>query len=301
MQTRDLVDLILLAAIWGASFLFMRHAAPAFGPFALVEVRVAVAVVFLLALLAWRRQLPALRAHALSTGLVGVLSSAIPFVLLTYALLTLTAGFTSILNATTPMWTALIARLWLRERITAVQWLGLTIGLAGVAVLSWGKVDFRPGATGFAATLAIGACLAATLAYGIAANLTKRRLSPVDSHVIAAGSQCGAALAVLPLAVVYWPATLPGPTQWLATITLGIVCTALAYLLYFRLILRIGAMRAASVTFLIPAFGTAWGALFLDESITLQMLAGGAVILLGTALALGLPQRSRPAAGNRQS
>jgi drug/metabolite transporter (DMT)-like permease len=289
MSRRDLFDLVLLAALWGASFLFMRVAAPAFGPFALVDVRVGIAAVVLLAWLAWRRGragLADLRAQARPTMTIGVLNSALPFVLLSYATLTLTAGLASILNATTPMWTAVVAAVWLRDRITRAQAIGLALGLCGVVVLLWGKVSFAPSSSGFDVTLAVLACLAATLAYGVSANAAKKFAAQIDPLVTATGSQVGAALLLLPLAVVTWPAPMPSTTAWLAALALGVACTALAYLLYFRLMVRVGPLRAASVTFLIPLFATLWGALVLHEALTLQMAAGGAVILAGTWLAL---------------
>jgi len=269
MKARDLADLLLLAALWGASFLFMRVAAPVFGPLALMELRVVSAALFLLAIVAWRAQLPALRANLLPAGTVGLLNSALPFALFGYAVLTLTAGFASILNATTPMWTAAIGALLFRERNRASQWLGLLLGVAGVAVLVWGKVDLRPGSTQWSATLAVLACLAAAASYGVGAHLTRRIQAGIAPLLTATGSQIGAAVVLLLPAVLTWPATRPAPAHWLAVLVLGVACTAFAYLLYFRLIARIGAMRAASVTFLIP-------------------LAGGAIVVAGTMLALGL-------------
>jgi len=296
MRARDALDLLLLAALWGASFLFMRIAVPSFGPMALAEVRVVIAALFLLGLMAARGGGAALLANARPLAAVGVLNSALPFVLFSYGTITLTAGFAAILNAATPLWTALIAWLWLRSRIRPLQWLGLAIGVAGVGVLTWGKIDFKPGASEFAGTLAIAACLLATMSYGVAANLTKRQLAQVDSLAVATGSQCGAALSLAPLAIIFWPTVMPGGGAWLATITLAIACTGVAYILYFRLIARIGAMRAASVTFLIPPFATVWGAMFLGEALTTQMIAGGAVILAGIALALGLVGGAKSAA-----
>lgn len=288
MKPRDYVDLVLLAALWGASFLFMRVAAPAFGAVPLVEVRVVVAAAFLLPLVAARGGLAELRANAVRAGTIGVINSALPFALFTYATLSITAGFASILNATMPIWTAAIAALWLRERITPMQWLGLALGVTGVAVLVWGKVSFVPGSSQWAVTLAVAAALAATLAYGIAAHLAKRIQAGVSPLITAAGSQLGAAVVLAAPAAWTWPAQTPPATLWLAALLLGIACTGIAYLLYFRLIARTGAVNAASVTFLIPMFGTLWGALFLGEAVTLQMLAGGAIVLAGTVLTLGL-------------
>lgn len=288
MKPRDLIDLLLLAALWGASFLFMRMAAPSFGPIALVEVRVSVAALMLLPLLAWQNGMRELRSRVGPIVLIGLLNSAIPFALLSYGTLHLTAGFASILNATTPMWTALVAWLWFHDKIRTWQSLGLVVGLVGVVVLVWGKADIRPGSSGFATFLAIGACLLATLSYGVSANLIKRRLTGVAPLTIATGSQCAAALALAPLAFYSWPAHPPGLRSWIAALLLGVMCTALAYILYFRLLARIGPMGAASVTFLIPLFATLWGAMLLHEGLTAQMAAGGTVILVGTVLVLGL-------------
>jgi drug/metabolite transporter (DMT)-like permease len=288
VKSADLVDLLLLAALWGASFLFTRVAVPAFGPVALVELRVLIAALFLLMLVAWRGELPSLRANLGRAALLGLVNSALPFFLYNYATLTITAGLASILNATVPMWAAVIGVLWLHERIRTSQWLGLALGLIGVAVLVWGKVDLRPGSTQWSVTLAVGAALTATLAYGASVHLARRLQAGVAPLVTAAGTQIGAAIVMAAPAVWLWPAQRPDVPLWLAVFALGIGCTGVAYVLYFRLIARTGALRAASVTFLIPVFGTLWGALFLGEPVTAQVVFGGAIVLAGTMLALGL-------------
>jgi drug/metabolite transporter (DMT)-like permease len=292
MRVRDLGDLLVLAALWGASFLFMRIAAPAFGPLALAEVRVAIAAVFLGVWLAARGELHALRAQPARLAVLGLLGSALPFALLAYAMLHLSAGYAAFLNATVPLWTALIAWLWLGDSIRPRQWLGLGIGLAGVAIL----VSGRPGAAetaGAGPALAIVAAVLATGAYGLAANYTRKHLTTTAPLVLAAGSQIGAALVLLAPAAATWPVTAPPPLAWASAIALGIACTGFAFLLYFRLLTRIGAVRASAVTFLIPLFGTLWGALLLGEQPSPQMLIGGGVILAGTGLALGLRGKRR--------
>lgn len=293
MKLRDLTDLVLLAALWGASFLFMRIAVPAFGPVALVEVRVVIAALFLAALLAAHGQLSMLRRHAGPLLLLGTIASALPFVLLSYATLHVTAGFAAILNATTPMWTALIGWAWLRNPVRPMQWVGLAAGLVGVGVLVGGADGIGAGASS-ATVLAVAAGLVATASYGLAGNYTRRALAEVSPRVIAAGSTLGASIVLLPLAALTWPTQPPEPVAWLSAAILGVACTALAYLLYFRLLTRVGAVRASAVTFLIPLFATFWGALFLGEGVTLRMLVGGAVILAGTGLALGLWPAARP-------
>jgi drug/metabolite transporter (DMT)-like permease len=284
MRARDLTDLILLAALWGGSFLFMRYAAPAFGPVPLIWLRVAVAALCLAPLLILRGQQGVLRQHATGIALMGVFSSALPFVLIAWAMLSITAGLASILNATVPIFTALIGALWLGERLGAWRTSGLAVGFGGVLLLAADKADFKPGGSGWA----IAAMLLATLSYGFAANLARRRLTGVPALVNAAGSQIVSAIVLLPFAVWFWPPTTPGWMAWSAAVVLGVGCTALAFLLFFRLIANVGASRAVTVTFLIPLFGVLWGNLFLGETLNAGMLVGGSVVVLGTALATGV-------------
>lgn len=284
LKTSDLTELFVLAALWGSSFLFMRIAAPEFGPFALVELRVGLAALFLVPLLAWHGGLKTLWRRAGVLLLVGLINSALPFVLYAWALLSIPAGFAAITNATAPLFAALIAWLWLKDRLSATAVIGLLIGLCGVVILVWPKIDFGADAPGWA----VLACLAATLSYGVAASVTKRHLTGVAPLAIAAGSQLYAALLVAPLAWWHWPQHNPGVEPWLAAGVLALGCTGIAYILFFRLIASVGPARAIAVTFLIPAFGMLWGVLFLDESVTTSMIAGAAVILLGVGLANGI-------------
>lgn len=284
MKQRDLADLVLLAALWGGSFLFMRYAAPAFGALPLMWLRVAIATVCLLPLLVWRGQVGALRERIGVVTVMGLFNSAIPFVLIAWATLSITAGLASILNATVPIMTALIGAVWLRDRLGAGRVAGLVIGMAGVVLLAADKADFKPGGSGWALLAMVGA----TLCYGFAANFTKRYLTGVPPMVNAAGSQIVSAVALTPFALWTWPAQTPAPLAWAAAAVLGVGCTAIAYVLFFRLIERVGASRAVTVTFLVPVFGTLWGALFLGESVTGSMLLGGAVVLLGTGLSTGV-------------
>lgn len=287
MKQRDIAELVALAALWGASFLFLRLGAGEFGPFALAGVRVAVASACLAPLLISHGLVPALRLHWKAIAVVGALNSALPFLAYSYAALSITAGLASIFNATAPLWGALVAWLWLRDRLTGAKVAGLAIGFAGVVWLGWTNVNqaasFKPGGSGWA----VLACVGATLLYGTAASVTKRYLVGVSPLAVAAGSQFWASAMLAPLAVAFWPAQTPGATAWLAVVLLGVLSTAVAYVLYFRLIAHVGPASAISVTFLIPAFAALWGWLFLGESITATMVAGCAVILLGTALTTG--------------
>lgn len=292
MQRRDLFDLVLLAALWGGSFLFMRIAVPEFGAMPLIELRVGLAALVLLPVLALRRGLGGLRRHAGRLAVVGVVNSALPFTLLAWAMLSMSAGFGAIMNSTAPLFGALIAYFWLGDRLTRNRVLGLLIGFCGVVVLAWDKVSFQAGGDG----LALLAAMAATLCYGIGANFTKRYLGDVPALTTATGSQLVAAVVMLPLAVWSWPAQMPGAAAWGSAVALAVACTGLALIIFFRLIVRIGPAKAISVTFLIPAFGMLWGGLFLGEQVTPRMLTGTVIILLGTSLVVGLLGARRQAA-----
>jgi drug/metabolite transporter (DMT)-like permease len=298
MRRRDLGELLLLAAIWGASFLFMRLGAAQFGAVPLSWLRVALASLVLLPLLAWRGEWRALRRHWKPIFVVGITNSALPFALFSYALLSITASLSSIFNSASPLFAALIAWVWLADRLSAPRVAGLVIGFAGVLGLAADRAAPSTHAEGAHALLAILACLVATLAYGFSVNFTKRYLAGVPPLALAAGSQLAAAVALAVPALALWPDILPGAAAWLNVTGLAVLCTGFAYLLYFRLIANAGPANAIAVTYLVPAFAVLWGGVFLGERPTPSMLAGCAVILLGTALATGLlPRPPRPALG----
>ncbi|MEO7151576.1 MAG: DMT family transporter [Burkholderiaceae bacterium] len=284
MKAADAGELLLLAALWGASFLFMRVGAPEFGAIGLAAVRVGLATLVLAPVLLWRDQWPLVRAHWRPIALVGILNSALPSVLYGHAALSISAGLASIFNASTPLFSAVIGWFWLRDRLTPARSVGLAIGFAGVVGLAWGSASVSPGSSGYA----VVACLGATLCYGIAANYTKLALQGVPALPVATGSLGAATLALALPALWAWPERAPSPAAWSAVALLAVVCTAIAYLLFFRLLARIGPSNAIAVTFLIPAFALLWGGWLLDETITPAMVAGCAVILLGTGLATGL-------------
>jgi len=293
MSARELVaTLVLLAALWGASFIFMRLGAAEFGPVALSALRVAGAALCLLPLLQRRDEWSALRRHALPIGVVGLFNSALPFVFGSAATLVLGAGLAAVFNASSPLWGAAIAWFWLGERLSGTRVLGLALGFAGVVGLAAAKSGLAPDGEGGAVLLASGSALAAALCYGFAVHCARRRLGDVPPLALAAGSQLAAALVLALPALWWWPAQPPSARAWWALAALAVLCTAFAYILYFRLIARAGASKAIAVTFLIPVFAMAWGALFLGERIDAAMLTGCAVILLGTALATGLWPRA---------
>ena len=301
MSPRDTAAFLSLAALWGASFLFMRVAAPIFGPVPLMLLRCAIGAATLVPLLLLFGRPADLAANARHIAIVGVLNSAAPFVLLGVATLALSAGVTSIMNSLAPLWSAGVAFLWLGDRLTRAQVLGLCLGVAGVAVLA-GAGDAAAPADGAASTaLSFLAALAATAFYGVGANYARRFLSGVDPLALAAGSQLSASLVLLVPGLLLWPdawpaGAAPGVAGWGSVIALGTACTGLAYLLFFHLIGSVGATRTIAVTFVIPVFGIAWGAWLLGERVDGATLAGGAIIVLGTALATGVlrPRRRVP-------
>ncbi len=283
MRRIDVYDLLLLAAIWGGSFLFIRLSVGDFGPIALSGMRTLIAGAALLPVLLWRNKIAMLRDYWRSIIFVGLFNSALPFIFFNFATMTLPAGTMSIINALTPLWGAAIAWVWLKDTLPPLRMLGLIVGFAGILVLVWDKLSLHDTASIYA----VIAGVVAPIFYGIAASYTKKYLMDTDPIATAAGSLIAAGIVLLPFTLYTWPTTPISITAWAALVGLGLVCTAIAYVLYYRLLIRVGPPRAMAVTFLIPVFGVLWGWLFLGESITLRILLGGGVILLGTALATG--------------
>jgi drug/metabolite transporter (DMT)-like permease len=297
MSPANLSQLIVLAALWGASFLFIRVGVAEFGVAPLMALRVGIGAIFLVAMLLTRRRftqtLRTIRQRALPLFIVGILNSAAPFCLFAYAELTLSAGATSVINATTPLWGALVAYLWLKDRLTTMRSIGMAIGFAGVLVLVWNQIAPSHDAAGWPlqGMLAAAAALLASALYGVAGNFAKKYLMNVDPMTNAAGSMIAATIALAPIAFFTWPAAPVSAQAWQAVLALGIGCTGIAYFIYFHLITVAGPARAMTVTFVIPPFGILWGALFLHEHVSIVMLEGCAIVLLGTALATGALKR----------
>jgi len=291
MPLRSLAMLVALAALWGGSFVFMRVAVPAIGPIPLTFARVALAALVLLAVAAGQHRIPDFRTHWRGLAIVGIVNSAVPFVLFCFAEQYVTASTAAILNATSPFFGAIAAALWLGDPLTARKLAGMALGLAGVGLV----VGWHPEPITANVALAIAACLGAALCYGLGGVYAKRRMQHVPSFALACGSQATAALALMPTLPF---TTVPGPVSTLVVanvLALAIASTAIAYLLYFRLIAEVGPARALMVTFLIPLFGVLWGTLFLGEAVTPNMLEGGVLILAGLALALNLRAAQRSA------
>ncbi len=284
MLTADLARLFGLSAVWGASFLFMRVAAPAFGPIPLMLVRLATALLCFLPFFLRPQVRSGLRKYAKHLAVIGLLSTATPFCLVAFATLSLEAGFTSLINATTPLFAATVGAVWLKIPLKRIQVLGLFIGVLGVLILVWGKLSFTSGGAGWA----IAAGLLATLSYGISVHYSRRFLTDVPALVTSAGSMVSGSLALLPLGLALWPEANPSLLEWGCGLALGVFCTAFAYVIFFDVIARAGATNASTVTFMVPGFAILWGALFLGETLTPRIVAGMLVTLCGTAFTLGI-------------
>ncbi len=282
MDVASLLRLLLLSCIWGGSFLLMRVGAPVFGPVLLIGLRVGLAAIFLGVVLAVLGQPLDARRHWKRFLLLGLFNSALPFLLLSHAALTLPASMLSVLNATAPLWGAAIAAAKGRTRLGAACLAGLLLGITGVALLVGFDAATALPRKGGAVLLALGAAFS----YGLATDIA-RSGSAAQPMANALGSMLAATLLLAPAMPFCPPAAAPGPGDLLAVAALGLICSGLAYMLYFRLIADIGAAPALTVTFLIPVFGILWGWLFLAESVSWQMLAGCGIILLATALVTG--------------
>ncbi|KFX67809.1 multidrug DMT transporter permease [Pseudomonas taeanensis MS-3] len=281
MRIADLLRLLLLAAIWGASFLFMRIIAPVLGSMPTAFFRASLGALGLLAILLIMRVRWDFRGKLKQCLILGVINAGLPSAMYCLAALVLPAGYSAIFNATTPMMGVLIGMLFFSEAMTTSKAAGVALGLFGVAVLT------RTGPVSVDLELLLGAaaCLLATTCYGFAGFLTRRWIGQqggLDNRLTAFSSLCGASLFLLPLfagaLVVQPPVSWGGLDVWLSLAGLGLMCTAFAYVLYFRLLADIGPIKASTTTFLIPPFGVLWGALLLDEPLSWAYLYGGVLI-----------------------
>jgi drug/metabolite transporter (DMT)-like permease len=280
----DLGALVFLGAVWGAAFLFFRVVSPELGPLWTAELRVAIAGVALLAVTrrsAWR----AVRARIVPVAIVGATFSAIPFALLAFATLTLPASLASVLMATTPLFTALIGAVWLRQSLAPAVVMGLGIGFGAVALLIGGA----PVSPGTATLIAFAAGLGAALSYGFAGTYVRRHLASMRGIDLATGQLVAAAVMLLPFAIASGPLPAPSPVTIGMLALLGIVSTAIPWPVYFRIAARSGPTAASSATFIVPMFGMLWGGLLLGEPIKAALISGFGVVLVSLVLVLRLP------------
>jgi drug/metabolite transporter (DMT)-like permease len=292
MTPRQVAMLLALAALWGASFLFMRVAVPSFGPVVLADARVAVAGI---ALLAWAVAVgarPALRARWRDYLVLGAINAALPFALLSAAELEIEASLAAVLNAMAPLCGAIVGAVWLGNRVTHPAKAGLVLGVAGVALV----VGLAPFTIDLAFVLAVLACLAAAFAYGIGANLVRVRFADEPPLTLAIGQQLGAAAVLLPLIPAVPVRGAPDAVDVACLLALALASTGVAYLLYFRLLGELGATGGMTVIFVVPVFGVLWAALFLGETIHLATVLGGIVILASVFLITRFPAPAHAAA-----
>ena len=287
MKLTDTLLLIILAAIWGSSFMFMRATVESFGPIALITVRVGIAALVLGLFLLTPKRRKEFGTHWKHLAWIGVINSALPFVLFAYASISLSGGNVSLLNTMTPVFTAIIAHFWLKDKMSPLQIFGLFICIIGLIILVWDKLAFSSSGS---SSLAILAGISAPLFYGFASNSTKKYLSKVSPLTATAGSLLFATLFMLLLLPFFMPdnSSHISNLDWVYAIILGLVCTAVAYLIFFKLIHDIGPSRAVSVTFLIPIFAFIWGYLVLDEVVTPRMWGATAIIVVGMSFVLKL-------------
>ena len=283
VRLADLLRLLFLAAIWGASFLFMRIIAPVLGSMPTAFFRASLGALGLLAILLLMRVHWDFRGKLKQCLILGIFSAGLPAAMYSLAALVLPAGYSAIFNATTPMVGVLIGMLFFAEALTLSKAAGVALGLLGVAILS------RTGPVEFDRELLFGAaaCLVATTCYGFAGFLTRRWIAEqggLDNRLTAFASLCGASLFLLPVfggaLLMQPPADWGGLDVWLSLAGLGLGCTAFAYVLYFRLLNDIGPIKASTTTFLIPPFGVLWGWLLLDEPLSWAYLYGGVLIAI---------------------
>lgn len=271
----------------------MRIAAAEFGVFATACLRMAIGALAMLPLLAWRGLLAQTAANWKSIALIGLLNSAIPFACYAFAVLHITTGLSAIMNATTPMFSALVAWVWFKQPLSRLRLIGIAIGFLGVALLVSEQAQLKSSNL-WLSIAAVLACLLATFCYAVSGNAIKERMSHLHPWTIAGGTMLGATAWLAIPAALSWPAHTPSQQAWGALVVVGVLCSAVAFMLYFELMQRVDIARTSSVTYLIPVFAILYGSLFLDEHITLWMVLCGLVVIAGTALATGLIKRKDP-------
>lgn len=280
----DYLVLILLSAIWGASFLFLRIASPVFGPFFLIEMRVASALLVLLPVCIALGKQHEIVANWRPILALSLCNMTVPFCLLAYATLSIGAGFASIINSTVPFFTAIIAFTLWQQRLSFIAIVGMFIGFSGVVLL---MVDYSGPLSSNANLLAIAAGIVGSVFYGLAINLMSHYLPKVSGVAVTTGSLIFSSLTLLPLALWQMPEIMPTGSIWLSVLSLGIICTGFAFVLFYRLISRIGSNLAVTNTFLIPLFSLFWANIFLAEEVTLFMLFACTLVLTGVGLTTG--------------
>ena len=284
MSIVQLAALILLGALWGASYIFIRIAVEPLGPVFLMLLRVALSGLILLAYARLRRQQLRLRGHWRQFIVLGFLGSALPFSLIAWAELTVTASMAAILMSTTPLFTTFVAAVGLGERLTFYKLIGAVLGIIGVTITVGGS-DIALNVEGIAAILAL---LAATLSYSLGGVYAKRYFTGLNNLSMSSGQMIAATVVLTPAAAFDLPREMPPPLAVLSLLILVLLCTAFAYQLYYYLIISAGPIKALTVTLLVPPFGVFWGAVLLEEPISAGILIGLAIVLFSVGLVTGM-------------
>ena len=292
MSMRQLGALLLLGAIWGASFIFIRIAVEPFGPIFLMFVRVALTGLILYGYARLRKLPLQIRGHWRKFLLLGILGSALPFTLIAWSELTLTGSMAAVLNSATPLFTSVAAAVGLGERLTPSKLIGAVLGMLGVAIAVGGSPVTADGMFVLAAIASLGAALS----YAVGGVFAKRAFDGVNNLSMSTGQLVAAAFVLGPFAVVDLPHEVPPAAAILATLALAVLCTVVAYRLYYYLIISAGPTKALTVTLLVPVFGMIWGAVWLNESISSGMIVGLALVLLSVGLVTGIVSPRRLAA-----
>ena len=284
MKITDLIKLIALAAIWGSSFIYMRILAPVIGAIPTANLRVLIAGIVLTLYLKAIKFDSNWKKNGLQYLLIGLIGSGIPFSLFSYAALTIPASYEVILNSTAPMFGALFAWIWLNEKMTMLKVAGLILAALGCGIV----VNIGAANITIPFILSVLACLLAAICYGLTGIYVKKFAKDLKPKAIAGGSQLMIGLMMIPFSLLQRPklASLADPKILFCVLALALICSAIAYLLYYQLLTDVGPTKALTVTFLMPIFGIFWGALFLHEMITIQMICGTVIILIGTWLVI---------------
>lgn len=287
MSAADFARLVALAACWGLAFVFTRAAVPSLGPFALVWIRAVLAALLLYGVMRHQRIafLPRQRWKVYAGS--GALGSAVPFVLIALAQTRLSASYAVILVSIAPLFSGLVAAVWIGEPFTPRKAVGLVLGIAGVALLT----GWNPMNAALPPLWAVGLTLIAAFLYGVAGVYAKRYTADIPPLAAATGNQVASVLMLLPFACAMPPAVLPGPLAWMNVVMLAVFSSAVAFMLYFRLIGDIGPVKTLAVNYITPLFGVGGGVLFLGEALTPNVLAGAAIIVAALALVLGEARR----------
>jgi len=290
MRPHSVFELLLLSFFWGSSFLLIQVGVAEFGPAPLIFLRTMLAGLVLLLVLTFRREVWMLLRHWKQFIPLGLLDSSLPYMLSAYAALHIPSGTISVINAVTPLWGALVAWLWLGIRLTVTSVLGLLIGLVGITFLVWDRFELALSDS----TLALTAAVLGPVCYALSACYAKKHLSSFSPFINATGSSLTSGVLLLPLAWYWWPTEPVSATAWGAALVLAILCSAVAYVLYYRLIQHIGPARAMTVSYLVPVVGLFWGWTLMDEHFSLRTLFGVLLIFTGLALANGLLKKRTP-------